>query len=92
MKPPPFVYHDPTTVDEATDLLGRLDNALPLAGGQSLMPMLNFRVVAPDHLIDLNRIEKLSSIAISDGVGRFGAMTRQRTGLKPETPARKVRE
>jgi aerobic carbon-monoxide dehydrogenase medium subunit len=78
MKPPPFVYHDPTTVDEATDLLGRLDNALPLAGGQSLMPMLNFRVVAPDHLIDLNRIEKLSSIAIADRTGRFGAMTRQR--------------
>src|SRR6267378_2311792 len=78
MKPPPFVYHDPTTVAEAVDLLGRLDNALPLAGGQSLMPMLNFRVVAPDHLIDLNRIETLSSIAIADGAGRFGAMTRQR--------------
>src|ERR1700710_1242887 len=78
MKPPPFTYHDPTTIDEAADLIGRLDNAVPLAGGQSLMPMLNFRVVAPDHLIDLNRIEKLSSIAISDGVGRFGAMTRQR--------------
>jgi carbon-monoxide dehydrogenase medium subunit len=78
MKPPPFVYHDPTTVDEAADLLGRLDNALPLAGGQSLMPMLNFRVVAPDHLIDLNRIEALSYIGIDNGTGRFGAMTRQR--------------
>jgi aerobic carbon-monoxide dehydrogenase medium subunit len=78
MKPPPFIYHDPTTVDEATALLGGLENALPLAGGQSLMPMLNFRVVAPDHLIDLNRIEALSYIAIADGAGRFGAMTRQR--------------
>jgi carbon-monoxide dehydrogenase medium subunit len=78
MKPPPFVYHDPTTVDEATDLLGRLDNALPLAGGQSLMPMLNFRVVLPDHLIDINRIEALSYFSIADGLGRFGAMTRQR--------------
>jgi len=78
MKPPPFVYHDPTTVAEAVDLLGRLDNALPLAGGQSLMPMLNFRVVAPDHLIDLNRIAALSGIEIAGGVGCFGAMTRQR--------------
>jgi aerobic carbon-monoxide dehydrogenase medium subunit len=78
MKPPPFAYHDPTTLDEAAELLGRLDNALPLAGGQSLMPMLNFRVVAPDHLIDLNRIEALSYIAFANGSGRFGAMTRQR--------------
>jgi carbon-monoxide dehydrogenase medium subunit len=78
MKPPPFVYHDPSTVAEAADLIGRLDNALALAGGQSLMPMLNFRVVAPDHLIDLNGIEALSYIRIADGVGRFGAMTRQR--------------
>jgi carbon-monoxide dehydrogenase medium subunit len=78
MKPPPFAYHDPTTIDEATELLGRLDNAVPLAGGQSLMPMLNFRVVAPDHLIDLNRIEALAYITIADDVGRFGAMTRQR--------------
>src|SRR3954466_3172601 len=78
MKPPPFIYHDPTTVEEATALLGRLDNAVPLAGGQSLMPMLNFRVVAPDHLIDLNRIAALCYIAIADGTGRFGAMTRQR--------------
>src|SRR3979490_1791271 len=78
MKPPPFAYHEPTTLDEATALLGRLDNALPLAGGQSLMPMLNFRVVAPDHLIDLNRIEALSGIEIAGGVGRFGAMTRHR--------------
>jgi aerobic carbon-monoxide dehydrogenase medium subunit len=78
MKPPPFAYHDPTTVEEATDLLGRLDNAIPLAGGQSLMPMLNFRVVMPDHLIDINRIEALSHIAIAGGLGRFGAMTRQR--------------
>jgi carbon-monoxide dehydrogenase medium subunit len=78
MKPPPFTYHDPTTIDEAIDLIGRLDNAVPLAGGQSLMPMLNFRMVAPDHLIDLNRIDTLSYIAIADGTGRFGAMTRQR--------------
>jgi len=78
MKPPPFVYHDPATVAEATELVGRLDNAVVLAGGQSLMPMLNFRVVTPDHLIDLNRIAALSYISIAEGRGRFGAMTRQR--------------
>jgi aerobic carbon-monoxide dehydrogenase medium subunit len=78
MKPPPFVYHDPTTVAEATALIGRLDNAILLAGGQSLMPMLNFRVVTPDHLIDINRIAALSFISIAGGRGRFGAMTRQR--------------
>jgi carbon-monoxide dehydrogenase medium subunit len=78
MKPPPFTYHDPATIEEATDLIGHLDNAVPLAGGQSLMPMLNFRVVAPDHLVDLNRIDALSYIDVADGTGRFGAMTRQR--------------
>jgi carbon-monoxide dehydrogenase medium subunit len=78
MKPAPFAYHDPTTVAEATELIGRLDNALVLAGGQSLMPMLNFRVVTPDHLIDINRIEPLSHISMIGPLGRFGAMTRQR--------------
>ena len=46
MKPPPFEYHDPKTVAEAVGLLGRLENAKVLAGGQSLMPMLNMRVRA----------------------------------------------
>jgi carbon-monoxide dehydrogenase medium subunit len=49
-----------------------------LAGGQSLMPMLNFRVTAPDHIVDLNNIAPLSYIDIKNGCGRFGAMTRQR--------------
>jgi carbon-monoxide dehydrogenase medium subunit len=78
MKPPPFVYHDPTTVAEATELVGRLENAVVLAGGLSLMPMLNFRVVTPDHLIDINRIAPLSHISIVGPLCRFGAMTRQR--------------
>jgi carbon-monoxide dehydrogenase medium subunit len=66
-------------VREATDLIGRLENAVVLAGGQSLMPMLNFRVVTPDHLIDINRIKPLSHISmIGNVLCRFGAMTRQR--------------
>jgi len=78
MKPPPFEYHDPKTVAEAVGLLGRLDNAKLLAGGQSLMPMLNMRFVLPDHVIDLNRVEGLSYIREAGGALEFGAMTRQR--------------
>ncbi|MGE0036567.1 MAG: xanthine dehydrogenase family protein subunit M [Xanthobacteraceae bacterium] len=78
MKPPPFSYHDPQTVDEAVALLGRLDNAKLLAGGQSLMPMLNFRFVQPDHIIDLNRVEGLSYIREANSALEVGGMTRQR--------------
>jgi carbon-monoxide dehydrogenase medium subunit len=77
MKPPPFQYHDPRTVAEAVGLLGKLENAKLLAGGQSLMPMLNMRFVLPDHVIDLNRVEGLSYIKESGGVLEIGAMTRQ---------------
>jgi carbon-monoxide dehydrogenase medium subunit len=78
MKPPPFQYHDPATVAEAVNLLSTLDNAKLLAGGQSLMPMLNMRFVLPDHVIDLNRVEGLSYIREANGVLEIGAMTRQR--------------
>lgn len=78
MKPPVFAYHDPTTIEEAVGLLGRLDNARLLAGGQSLMPMLNMRYAFPDHLIDLNRIEALTGIVEDGEALRVGAMTRQR--------------
>jgi carbon-monoxide dehydrogenase medium subunit len=78
MKPPPFTYHDPATVSEAIDLLATLDNAKLLAGGQSLMPMLNMRYAQPDHIIDLNRVEGLSYIRENvDGL-EIGSMTRQR--------------
>jgi aerobic carbon-monoxide dehydrogenase medium subunit len=78
VKPPPFRYHDPRSVPEAVALLGRLDNAKLLAGGQSLVPMLSMRYVLPDHLIDLNRIAALSYIRAADGALVIGAMTRQR--------------
>ena len=78
MKPPPFRYYDPRTVADAVGLLGRLENAKLLAGGQSLMPMLNMRYVLPDHVIDLNRIEGLSYIREAGGAIEIGAMTRQR--------------
>jgi carbon-monoxide dehydrogenase medium subunit len=78
MKPPPFSYHDPRTVNDAVGLLSRLENAKLLAGGQSLMPMLNMRYVLPDHVIDLNRVEGLSYIREEGGALAIGAMTRQR--------------
>jgi aerobic carbon-monoxide dehydrogenase medium subunit len=78
MKPPPFSYHDPRTVADAVGLLSSLDNAKLLAGGQSLMPMLNMRYVLPDHVIDLNRVDGLSYIRERDGGLEIGAMTRQR--------------
>jgi carbon-monoxide dehydrogenase medium subunit len=78
MKPAPFEYHDPRSIEEVLQLLSTLENARLLAGGQSLMPMLNMRVAFPDHLIDLNRVQGLSGIAVEGGVLRIGAMTRQR--------------
>jgi aerobic carbon-monoxide dehydrogenase medium subunit len=78
MKPPPFSYHDPRTIGDAVALLGQLENAKLLAGGQSLMPMLNMRFVLPDHIIDLNRVEGLSFIREHNGALEIGAMTRQR--------------
>src|SRR6266513_2767154 len=78
MKPPPFSYHDPKTVSEVVGLLSTLENAKLLAGGQSLMPMLNFRFVLPDHIIDLNRVDGLFYIREAQGALEIGAMTRQR--------------
>jgi aerobic carbon-monoxide dehydrogenase medium subunit len=79
MKPPRFEYHAPTTVEEALRLLTRYQgDAKVLAGGQSLMPLLNFRLLRPVALIDLNRIAALSYIGEVDGQVRLGAMTRQR--------------
>ena len=78
MKPAPFIYHDPRTVNEAAGLLASLDNARVLAGGQSLMPMMNFRYVMPDHLIDLNKIGELAYLRFDGAALHIGAMTRQR--------------
>ncbi|GJH25135.1 xanthine dehydrogenase family protein subunit M [Caballeronia novacaledonica] len=78
MKPSEFQYHAPTTVDEAAHLLGTLEDARVLAGGQSLMPMMNFRYLMTSHLIDLNGVEALTRIEERDGRLHIGAMARQR--------------
>jgi aerobic carbon-monoxide dehydrogenase medium subunit len=77
MKPPPFQYHAPETIEQVVDLLTSLENNRLLAGGQSLMPMLNMRYVMPDHIIDLNRVEGLASISLAGSELQIGAMTRQ---------------
>lgn len=80
MKPAAFDYFAPTSLAEALDLLGRHGpDAKLLAGGQSFVPMANFRVLRPQVVIDLNRIEALSYIAERDGGLAIGAMTRHRT-------------
>lgn len=78
MKPPPFAYHRPDTVEEAVSLLAEYgDDAKVLAGGQSLMPMLNLRLAAPAHLIDIMGIPELAETNLSDGSVRIGAAVRQ---------------
>ncbi len=78
MKPPAFKYYAPTTVEEALALLAEHGyDAKPLAGGQSLIPTMNFRLAAPAVLVDLNRVSELFYIrAADDGGVRVGAMAR----------------
>ena len=78
MKPAPFFYHRPETVAEAIDAHSRLEDAKLLAGGQSLMPMMNFRYATPANVVDLNRVPELAGIAEDGDALAIGAMTRQR--------------
>ena len=80
MKPAPFEYHAPQTVEEALSLLAeRGEDAKVLAGGQSLVPMLALRLASPEHLIDVNRIDQLSGVWSEDGSLVVGATTRHST-------------
>ena len=79
MKPAPFEYYVPDSIEQALDLLREHgDNAKLLAGGQSLVPAMNFRVVQPGVLIDLNRVGDLKYIREDDATLHIGAMTRER--------------
>src|SRR5215475_11113198 len=80
MKPAPFTYTAPSTVEEALALLAQYgDTAKLLAGGQSLMPLMNLRLARPQYIIDLNRIAGLDDLQERDGVLVVGALTRQRS-------------
>lgn len=88
MKPAPFTYHAPRSRAEVFALLAGAENARLLAGGQSLVPMMNFRLAAPDVLIDLNNVDDLAGIAVDGGVLKIGAMTRQRAAEQSPIVAR----
>ena len=77
MKPAPFIYHNPLTPEDAVSLLASNEEAKILAGGQSLMPMLNMRFVVPDHVIDLNNVTGIDGVTNRDNLLEIGAMTRQ---------------
>lgn len=78
MKPAPFAYEAPRSLAEALDLLARHgDAATVLAGGQSLVPLLNFRLARPDLIVDVNGLAELAYARCEDGVVRVGALTRQ---------------
>ena len=78
MKPALFDYAAPQSVEEAVEVLASDETARPLAGGQSLIPTMNFRIAAPSLLVDLRRIGALRGHAVEGDVIRVGAMTRQR--------------
>ncbi len=77
MKAAPFTYHAPESLDELMGLLPGIENARLLAGGQSLVPMLNMRYATPDHLVDLNGIAALSGVRDRGDAIEIGSMTRQ---------------
>ena len=77
MKPPAFTYHRPTTVDEALATLAEVGHdGKVLAGGQSLVPMLNMRLAAPGHLVDVNRLAELAYTRVEADAVRVGALAR----------------
>jgi carbon-monoxide dehydrogenase medium subunit len=79
VKPAKFEYHSPVSVDEALRILERYQGeARVLAGGQSLVPMMNFRLATPAAIVDLNRVAGLGGIGETDGAVSIGAMARQR--------------
>lgn len=80
MKPASFRYYAPRTVEETISLLEQFgEDAKILAGGQSLVPLMNFRLARPNHLVDINRVSSLDYLREDDGALAIGALTRQRS-------------
>ena len=89
MKPAPFTYHRATSTREAVDMLASAsDDASVLAGGQSLVPLMNFRVAQPAHLVDINFVDELDYIRLDDGWLAIGARTRQAAVERSDDVAR----
>jgi aerobic carbon-monoxide dehydrogenase medium subunit len=89
VKPAPFTYHRATSTREAVDMLTAVaDDASVLAGGQSLVPLMNFRVAQPAHLVDINFVDELDYIRVDDGWLAIGARVRQAALERSEDVAR----
>lgn len=88
MKPAPFTYHRPATTHEAVALLAELapQDGRILAGGQSLVPIMAFRLAAPAHLIDINRVAGLDRVELRDDKLRIGARVRHAAFHRPIEP------
>jgi aerobic carbon-monoxide dehydrogenase medium subunit len=77
VKPSPFTYHRPSTLDEALETLAALgEQGKVLAGGQSLVPLMSMRLAAPAHLVDINHLPGLDVVEVSAGEVRIGALVR----------------
>jgi aerobic carbon-monoxide dehydrogenase medium subunit len=89
VKPPPFAYHAPATT---ADAVARLAEVAPqgkvLAGGQSLIPMLNMRLAAPRHLVDINGVRELDTVEVTSGGVRVGALARHARVERCRAPER----
>jgi carbon-monoxide dehydrogenase medium subunit len=85
MKPAPFQYHAPKTVDEAVKMLAEVagDDGRILAGGQSLVPIMAFRLARPAHLVDINGVESLKRLAVDGDKLSIGACVRHAAFHKP---------
>ena len=79
MKPAPFTYHAPTSLDEALGLLAATPDARVLAGGQSLVPRMRTRTEKPAVVIDINRVPGLDGLTVDGGAVTAGALVRQQT-------------
>lgn len=90
MKPSPFVYHRPTTLDEAVETLASVgETGKVLAGGQSLVPLMSMRLAAPADLVDINHVAGLDAVEVTEGQVRVGATVRHRD-LELHEPAHTV--
>src|SRR6266478_699264 len=78
MKPAPFRYHAPKTIEEAVETLAEVasEDGRVLAGGQSLVPIMAFRLARPAHLVDINAVAGLDRLVATDGVLHIGARVR----------------
>ncbi len=85
MKPAPFTYHAPTSLSEAVNLISTLapDDGRIMAGGQTLVPMMAFRLARPRHVIDINRIPEFGKISIENGALSIGATVRHNSLEQP---------